>query len=261
MINVLSNQVSSRAVNPIYKKDSPITSDKFKLADSEAIISTLESKGFIHRNTSFGTPRKEERRGYQKHVMVFERDDLQVDSENRFQILITNAHDGTSSLRINLGIYRLVCANGLVIGSTLFERRIRHVGPSFYEELELGIDDIVAQSGTIVKKVKEMKGTTLSYFDKVELVKKMFNVRYPKISPNMVNIGRALEPIRSEDDKQDLFTVFNLIQEKLIRGGLEYYVTRTDKEGAESLVRTHARRLKAVDKITTINKGLWEVAA
>ena len=42
------------------------------------------------------------------------------------QVLCTNAVDGSAPLRILLGWYRFVCANGLVVGTTRCELRVAH---------------------------------------------------------------------------------------------------------------------------------------
>ena len=53
------------------------------------------------------------------------------------EIVMLNAHDGTSSMRLLSGLFRLVCSNGLVVQSHALveEVRIRHTHKALEEAL------------------------------------------------------------------------------------------------------------------------------
>ena len=107
--------------NPIYATAKGTnTSDNFKFQDSQVIINALQSSGFYLDDTSIGNPRKDENKGFQKHLMIFRSGwgETKIDDNNELTILVQNAHNGTSSVRFSIGIYRAVCANGLIVGDT-----------------------------------------------------------------------------------------------------------------------------------------------
>lgn len=59
------------------------------------------------------------------------------------QIYVRNSYAGESSLRINVGFYRLICSNGMVVGTDYFDKRIRHVQAGVDQLGEL-MDQLVA---------------------------------------------------------------------------------------------------------------------
>jgi hypothetical protein len=59
-------------------------------------------------------------------------------------------------------------------------------------------------------------------------------------------------PKREEDNKNDLWTVFNVVQENFIRGGLEYTSSRGRK--------TSLKGLKSIMAVNQVNTKLWELA-
>lgn len=64
----------------------------------------------------------------------------------------------------------------------------------------------------------------------------------------------ALRPRRFDDQAKDAYTVFNRLQEKLIRGGLSYCQEReTDKQ----LVWKNTRAVSSVSQSTKLNREFW----
>ena len=247
--------------NPIFATENlkQTTSKKYKFKSSQDIIDRLESHGFELVNTSFGKPRKIERRGFQKHIMVFERSDLAIDSENKFQLLVTNSHDGKSSLKFNVGIYRTICANGLIVGSTFSEERIRHTGINFNEEVDNALYKIVASLPKIVETVKKMQSVKLNEMQKLHLINDMANTRIKELDTPV--FSKALDINREGDKGNDLYTLYNVMQEKLIRGGLEVLTVRKDKKTNENVTKLATlRRLKSIDAINKVNQELWNIA-
>jgi len=61
---------------------------------------------------------------YKKHIIRFrnsENDALAAELGDTFpEIVLTNSHNGTSSFKFHVGLFRLVCSNGLVIADQTF---------------------------------------------------------------------------------------------------------------------------------------------
>ncbi len=57
---------------------------------------------------------------------------------------------------------------------------------------------------------------------------------------------------RSADLSNDLWTVYNRVQESLIRGGLRY----VDKDGDFKTLR----KISSIDSVSKVNKELWNLA-
>jgi hypothetical protein len=105
-------------------------SDKYRVIPTQSIIDRLVDKGFQVEKMVITRPRQSTKDGFQRHMVRLSHRDLVLRNVNdsRPELVIVNSYDGSSSLKIMLGVYRLVCSNGLVIGSTVNQTRIRHVG-------------------------------------------------------------------------------------------------------------------------------------
>ena len=68
---------------------------------------------------------------------------------------------------------------------------------------------------------------------------------------------KLLSPRRSSEvNKDDLFTVFNIVQENVIKGGVRGY--GRDRQGHPKRIRT--REIKSIDQATSLNKALWTMS-
>jgi hypothetical protein len=70
--------------------------------------------------------------------------------------------------------------------------------------------------------------------------------------PAELNIEEILTPLRHEDSGDDLWSTFNMVQEKFVRGGIEYK-TKTGR-------RSSLRSLKNISSLNYVNTKLWETA-
>ena len=255
---------TQKEFNPIYAVDSYGTSDKYQHADSNILRQFIENKNFRLVGTSFGTPRKKERIGYQKHVMVFEHDSFMIDDTNRLQLLVTNSHDGTSSLILNLGVFRTVCANGLVVGEEFQEFRIPHRGKLLSKKIKIALTEIIANAERYTTVVRRWQSTMLTQEEIGRLAKSCFSLRVKESlqSNNETLIGCT--PIaksnRPQDNRTDLWTVFNKIQENIIRGRIRYQVARENEKGEIVTSIKKLRAIRAVSKLIDLNKKLWNEA-
>jgi hypothetical protein len=175
------------------------------------------------------------------------------------QILVTNSHDGKNSFQFTAGLFRLVCSNGLVIAAEQFaDKKIRHVGYSF-EEVQAIVSELVDQLPVTVEVMNKFKSTILSQEQKVEFAKKAIETRFDKVNENQdivkdygLNIEDILKPTREEDEGDDLWNVFNVLQEKVIDGDFEYI---------SGVKLRKARRIKNFKQDLKINQELYEIAS
>lgn len=240
------------------------TSEKYKHISTSALMQQFFNNGFELVGVSANKTRSEAKRGFQKHVTILTRPDLKVDEENQLQLLLTNSHDGSSSLRFNIGIYRFVCANGIVVGDTFFDYRVRHSGDSFIEKVQQGIEETLRVMPMVAERIKAMQGRKLDAKEIEFLVSQVARLRLGHKS-NVVSIAReTIGSIkRKEDIEDDLYTVFNRCQESLIRGGTKYQYESTQWQGLNG-VRTirnaTTRAVKSPTKQVELNKQLWDAA-
>jgi hypothetical protein len=72
----------------------------------------------------------------------------------------------------------------------------------------------------------------------------------------VIEAQNLLIPRRREDIKRDLFSVFNVVQENLIKGGVPGY--RLNENGR--WCRARSRKITSIDQNVKINRDLWAIA-
>ena len=201
-----------------------------------------------------------------KHMIRFRHDDfgsLGVKG-NIPEILFVNSHDRTCSLNFHVGIFRLICSNGLVVADTTFDKfRVRHMGTKFSEVKHM-ITDITKKLPTVFSAIDRFEHVILKDNAQEEFAMRAFAIRFPeyidvktnqvdyaKVQKN-VNVNDILKAVRPEDNGADLWRVYNRVQEHLIGGGFQH-IGQTNKAKA-------TRPITNIRMNMLVNKGLWTLA-
>ena len=192
---------------------------------------------------------------FKKHLVTFRNESIVIkgdDGETVYpQILLTNSHDGLSSFQFRAGLFRLVCSNGLVIATEDFgQMRIRHKGYSF-EELKKTVMELVEELPVTVETLNKFREVVLSEEQKHELAMKAIGIRFGENGAE-VDVQEILKPTRKEDEGSDLWTVFNVIQEKMVRGKFKYKTIK----GRNKTART----IKNFNRDVKLNEELYQLA-
>lgn len=234
--------------NPINAiQAAPITSSKYKFIRSEAMLYAFINQGFNLISSSIAYTRVPERKGYQRHCLTFTRPEWCFFDKDRIQLTIVNSHDGKGSFRLILGYYRQVCANGLMASRVKFEIRITHMG-DINEKIKEAIGKLLILANQLASKVDLMKGRILTSREIEDLENRAVFLRTKKEVDRVWSV-----PIRREGDgSSDLWTVFNRLQEGLIRGGIEY-------QGFTGELKT-LRKISSIKSTVDVNQKLWEIA-
>jgi hypothetical protein len=231
-------------------------SSKYTHIPTSRVIEDMEKLGFFVTECKEIKARK--RVGFQKHLLIFRNPDIVINGEDgdeiHPQILIGNSHDGTSSFTFQSGLFRMVCSNGLVVSTQDFDKmKIRHMNYTF-EELQEKIKFMVEQLPLTVESMNKMKSTQLNENQAKELAKRSISTRFEDVDVDSLNINLddLLKPIRPEDKSNDLFTVFNRIQEKILNGDFMYI---------SGVKVRKARKVKNFQQDIKINAKLYEIAS
>lgn len=192
---------------------------------------------------------------FKKHLVTFRNESIVIkgdDGETVYpQILLTNSHDGLSSFQFRAGLFRLVCSNGLVIATEDFgQMRIRHKGYSF-QELKKTVMELVEELPVTVETLNKFREVVLSDEQKHELAMKAIGIRFGENGAE-VDVQEILKPTRKEDEGSDLWTVFNVIQEKMVRGKFKYKTIK----GRNKTART----IKNFNRDVKLNEELYQLA-
>ena len=239
------------------KADKSSTSKHYVHIPTEQVIDDMQALGWGVVDAKQVKARKNA--GYQKHMVVFGNDDITITGKDGDtvmpRILMTNSHDGKNSFQFQAGLYRLVCSNGLVIADAEFANmKIRHMGYDL-TELKTVITEIVEKLPLTVECMNKLKAKELSENEQVKFAKEALATR---LSENEISkyssddIVELLNPTREEDNGNDMWSVYNVIQEKIVHGMFDVY-------GVNGKVRK-ARKIKNFKQDTQVNQELYQLA-
>ena len=248
----------------------PGVSERYVHANTATVVEDLAKLGWYPVQAKQCRPKKNSKGIRSFHMIAFQNPDVKickpvtditgetteiVDSYPR--IILTNSHDGFNSFKFILGLVRLICSNGLVLCSDEFANlSIRHINYTF-ETLRTVVTDIVGRVPYIVNTMNDMKNTIISDDNKKELATAVVKIRKEMEDNQQIELDEAtimdiLMPVREEDKGDDLWTVFNVCQEKMIKGGF-HSVGKNNKSRKQ-------RGITSVKKDIEYNQQLWNLA-
>jgi hypothetical protein len=239
------DQIKTMAPSVFTTEKAPHLTDKYIQTPTSRVVEDLMSLGWEVTKVQEVKARKG--KGFQKHMIVFRNSEIMIkgkDGDDSFpQILLTNSHDGKAAFNFRVGIFRLVCSNGLVISDADFNNvSIRHINYTF-ESLQAKVAEMIAKLPNLVQKINLFKSTELTEAQMADFAQKAMQLR----TKERVNIMDVLTADRPQDAGNDLWVVFNRVQEKLTGGSY-----RAGKR--------KARSIKNFDKDIKLNEQLIELA-
>ena len=245
-------QVKQVAPSVFTKHGSSNVSEKYSHIPTERVMDDMSALGWNVVDAKEIKARKNQ--GFQKHMLVFANPEIVIngnDGDTVFpRILLTNSHDGKNAFTFKAGLFRLVCSNGLVIADEQFgEMKIRHMGYDF-EALQSLITEIVEKLPLTVESMNKFKNKQLSEDQKQKFALEALGLRFDTENKTF-NVDEFLAPTRKEDEGNDLWSVFNLVQEKLVNGMVDYRAGSKQRK---------ARRIKNFQQDVKLNSELYELA-
>ena len=236
-------------------------SEKYLHVNTETVIDDLAKLGWLpvtamQRRTK---PRKDGTPTIRsKHMISFQNPELIIKGKNGDdafpRIIVTNSHDGLSSFQFRVGIYRLVCSNGLVVADEEFSAfSIKHKGYTF-EELQGVVAQAVADLPNKIQVLNKMQARMLTPEEQRQLAIDAMALRSsnPDAKYDEASIEEVLTATRKEDEGDSLWLVFNRVQESIINGGYSAAL-----RGAK--IRK-VKKIKSFEKDLKVNQDLFKLA-
>ena len=259
MLNITNNQKLNesqiRQIAPsVYTENAAHgTSEKYTHIPTHRVVNDMELLGWDVIDAKEIKARRNV--GFQKHLLVFRNPEIVIngaDGDTVYpQILLTNSHDGKNAFTFTAGLFRMICENGLVISTQEFENvKIRHMGYDF-NELQNTINTMVEKLPLTVESMNKFKQTQLDQEQVLDFAKRALEVRFGDIEDMNFDLDELITPTRIEDKGDDLWSVFNVVQEKLVHGMFNYkYGTKVRK----------ARKIKNFRQDMDLNSKLYNLA-
>ena len=230
------------------------TSPSTKMSDKYVFVPTMDIlENFEREGWELASAKQVGRGIHSVHELRLRNGELPKVGDTLVEAIIRNSHNGMASFRVSAGLHRLVCSNGLTVPTALAESfNIRHSRFDL-DEVKRLTESFAGKLPKIEGSVKRMMEREMTIDEKIEFVRKSVGIRFGQDKVlNELQIVGLLTPNRYEDQGDDLWTTFNVVQEKYIRGGIE----TTSQRGR----RTKLRGLENIMAVNQVNTKLWTLA-
>jgi hypothetical protein len=245
-------------------KQDPNRSDKYSFVPTHELLALFAKLGWAPYSG-----KQNGKSPFARHIVRLENPEFPfMDLKNdkvKPQIILDNSHNGSSSAKVHMGLFRLVCTNGLVVAMPgLYSGvKFRHIGLSFEEVKDL-VEETMTHYNVVGEHIGDMAARILTPDEQLGFAVSAYahrvgarlfdedgEVLIEKVLKEM-NPDNVIMPLRDADNGDDLWTKFNVIQERMVKGEFDKFATSGRK--------SHPRQLLNGVRNIEYNKVLWEVA-
>jgi hypothetical protein len=250
------DDIAARAVPALAEHAAARVSEKYKFIPTTDIIDAMREADFEPVRAMGVRSRVEERRNFGKHQIAFRHGSgFGAEVNDVFpEIILRNSHDGVGAFVLTAGVFRLVCSNGMVVGQSVDQMRVSHRTKSPLEDIVARSLAMANQFGVLAGTIEQAKGIEMSHADQLMFARRAIALRFPQDDENAgprLDPSVILEARRVEDRGNDVWTVFNRVQEHLVRGG-----------NVMTMANGRQRRMRELTRMETnfdFNRGLWDL--
>jgi hypothetical protein len=234
-------------------------SERFKPIATIDVLRMLQLEGFGVVGAQQSVARIEDRRDYTKHMLRLRK----IDGVQRrvgdtiFEVLLKNANDGTAAYDLLAGLFRIRCLNSLVAMDTqMSTQRVRHSGDVTTKVID-GVFHVLSDAERALTAPEQWGQLQLEAPEQMLLAEAAHAIRFPvgedDTQTTHVKPEQLLNVRRTGDQANDLWTVFNRVQENVLKGGLDNF----GRDAQNRMRRAHTRPVKGIDQSTALNRALW----
>jgi hypothetical protein len=240
-------------------------SERYVPINTEMVVNSFEAAGYQINKVKSSSVRDPLKDGYQKHLIRMSHPDTSLKIEGLTpEIILKNSFDGSSSFRLNIGVYRLICSNGLEVGTTFTSERVRHVGKDVLFQVLQAAERIKLGLPQLANEIEVMRGYQMSQYEALELANMLGENVLLKGKSNVIstNFNKLLYARRPGDKPHDAFTVMNVIQENALKGFYSYQTETPYLPGVKDpqmkIQTKTGRAVRSIDKTSDINRSIWD---
>lgn len=160
------------------------------------------------------------------------------------EVVLINSHDGTSRFTLLAGLFRLICSNGLIISDvSLGGYSFSHTKLQASKALDGARQLAVSAQDAATRLIPSMQARTMSLDESLEWASSLGTAYRPD---DLLMIRRP------EDAPNNLWTVYNRVQENLTKGG--------NRLLAPAGRGRRSSGIRNIDRTVTMNTNLWASA-
>ncbi len=237
-------------------------SERFRPIPTIEVLRELAKENFLPVGVKQSTARDAGRADFTKHLIRLRR----MDEDRKYQvgdtvceILLKNANDGSSAYDLMAGLFRIRCLNSLVAQTgTIDSVKVRHSGDVGAKVIE-GTYRVLTEAQKALEAPTEWSQLQLTREERLVFAEAAHVARFADADGNVatpVQPAQLLNARRADDQSNDLWTTFNVVQENAIRGGIR--AIGRDANNRPRRVRTRA--VNGIDQDVKLNKALFVLA-
>lgn len=229
------------------------TTDRYTLIPTSEVLAHLQAAGY-------GVSRAQQKHTRVPGSMPYARHLLALRPLQAFlkpivgdvvpEIILVNGHDGFTSYELSAGLFRLVCANGLMVGQTIAGFTVAHRG-NIKEEVLENTKKVWQSFPAVATFIEQARAYEMPHVEQERFAKDAMQIRYGDKAP--YEAKELLGVRRVEDNHSDLWSVYNRVQENLMGGG----IVGRSALGRRVLSKPIARVTRDVE----YNRKLWDLVA
>lgn len=258
MVALTIDQIKENAPQAFAATPKPGVSDRYSFLPTSRIIEDMDRLGWKVNQAKSNRSRTSANAEFGNHIVKFFHPDVYMKDQDGnveayVNIVVMNNHMGTGSFKFEMGIFRLVCENGLIIKDKDFGGfNMRHSGYSF-EQLQETLNAAMTRLPEVVGKINSYNQILMSKEAQKAFAQQAFALRsYQDRQLTEIELEEFLAPRRKQDEGDSLWVVLNRIQESVLKGG--YSITnKKDK------IR-RAKSIKNIQQDIKLNQQVWELA-
>jgi Domain of unknown function (DUF932) len=230
-------------------------SERYAFIPTIEVVDKMRSEGFVPVEAMQSRTRIAGKGDFTKHLIRF-RDIRRGEQPATMalgtifpELVLTNSHDGASAYKLDSGLFRLVCTNGMVVGDGVVSHvNVRHTGNP--DGVIDATYEIVEQMPKVIESVESFSRLRLAPPEQAAFATAALALRYDEAAP--ITPAAVISPRRSADAAPTLWNTFNVAQENLTQGGARY----RNANGR----RQRVRPVEGISENTRLNKALWMLA-
>jgi hypothetical protein len=236
-------------------------SNRFVHVTPSDVEAQLNKQGFKLISLKTGSAKTVERADHQTTFARYRHIDLLSNDGGGLQYdIVAKIPHLYGSMEFMAGVYRLICTNGLVAGTTFEAHKVPHVGDALRIVAE-SVESLVANRPKLLHTFEQWAQVQLTGEQMVALAVEGLKLRAPDVTnAPEVSIRNILQPWRSADDSYDLWSVFNVVQENLTKRSFKY--SRVNEVTKELEVTSTRRLLRPNSQVNVdFNRRLYDIAS
>ena len=238
-------------------------STKFQPVPTIEVIRSLKTEGFEVVGAKQAVSRIPGKSDFTKHVLrLRQMNNIQAYrvGDTVAEVLLRNANDGTARYNLLAELFRIACLNGMAVALKLIDEvKVGHIGKNVQQDVIEGTFTVIKQAQHALAAPREWSGIRLDRDEQMAFAETAHQLRFADSEGNVttpITPAQLLIPRRTEDRNNDLWTVTNVIQEHVIRGGdINYGLDANSR-----MRRVTSRAVNNIDGDIKLNKALFMLA-